>query len=391
MRGRDWRRLGQIAGGGARALLLPLLTPMIALLTIRVGGTELWGQLIASLVVGQLAAQLIGWGQKEYLLRAFSQQPAQIGALWWGNWRARGPLWAVVAAAALLAAPTQTTLLIVGYAGLLAIEQSFAPLVSYRREFSRAAAIEASGVFFVLGAIWLNQHALSSHGLLACYCLASGWVSLVYGWRYRKILGGWPKGSFAKGHLRRGLPFFILSLSGLLQSRVDLYVVSRLLRSEVLASYQILTRLLIYLQVAGAVALEPYLRTLYRAKETTARRLGWRFALFGALLLGPGLLAIERVLAWLYQLPATPLQLLIGGGNVLAVLIAMPRIQMLLRAGKTYRVGAFCLVGAGVNLSLSLWFIPIWGTTGALAASGVAQWLIAALVGWASRARQNIR
>jgi hypothetical protein len=70
------RRLALVAASGANSLLLPLLNPLVAFLVVRLASAELWGAFVEPLVIAQFAAHVIGWGNRDYLLRAFSRDPA---------------------------------------------------------------------------------------------------------------------------------------------------------------------------------------------------------------------------------------------------------------------------------------------------------------------------
>ncbi|MBI5566993.1 MAG: hypothetical protein HY870_18995, partial [Chloroflexi bacterium] len=72
------RRLILVSANIANGLLLPLLNPLISIFVVRLASIELWGEYVALLIGLQLAAHIIGWGNKDYLLRQFSFSPARL-------------------------------------------------------------------------------------------------------------------------------------------------------------------------------------------------------------------------------------------------------------------------------------------------------------------------
>ena len=62
--------------------IVPLFSVMVSWLVIRRESVALWGALVEVMIVVQLAAHIMHWGHKEYLLRAFSLNPTTIAPPW---------------------------------------------------------------------------------------------------------------------------------------------------------------------------------------------------------------------------------------------------------------------------------------------------------------------
>ena len=76
------RRAGLIIANSFNSLLVPVFGIVVSLLVVRLTSVELWGMFVEVMIWAQLAAMVVGWGNKEFLLRAFSRQPAQMAVRW---------------------------------------------------------------------------------------------------------------------------------------------------------------------------------------------------------------------------------------------------------------------------------------------------------------------
>jgi len=81
-RSRLRRRASPVILNAANSLLIPLLSPIVSLAVVRLAGAGLWGDLVGVLIVVQLVAHVVAWGNKEYLLRQFSFSPAHAAHAW---------------------------------------------------------------------------------------------------------------------------------------------------------------------------------------------------------------------------------------------------------------------------------------------------------------------
>jgi O-antigen/teichoic acid export membrane protein len=182
----------------------------------------------------------------------------------------------------------------------------------------------------------------------------------------------------AAGFLRGAWPFFLLGLSGMVQSRVDLYVVNAFLQRGEVATYQVLTTMLIYVQTVSYVILSPFVKNLYRVPHATILKLSGRLFAVGALLLAPALLAVYGVLTGLYHFSLPPLALVAGGLLVLPSFCYLPIVYALYREQRQSEVLQTNIIGIGASLLLSVLLLPQFGMLGALTAGALAQWIMLA-------------
>jgi hypothetical protein len=164
-----------VVASGAGTLGVPLLNVLVALLVVRLASVERWGEVVPLLLGVQLAAHVAGWGQKEYLLRAFSRAPAQLAAAWQTSLLTRLPLLALAGVlAALLGLPAHQWGLVLLWLLGLVLAQAHEPLVAYRRAFGLALAIDLTTLGLLLAAI------AGLAGLAGAAGLTLDWLLLLF-------------------------------------------------------------------------------------------------------------------------------------------------------------------------------------------------------------------
>lgn len=383
------KRLGVILTNSANSLLVPLFSPVAAVLVVRMaGGPGLWGDYVRVLVVAQLVSHIVGWGNKDYVLREFARTPAARAAAWQTSFFTRLALLAVAGAAlALVGFGPARGLLVALLVGALTLAQAFEVFVLYRRDFAFALGVEALSVAVQAAPILALRSALTLEALL----LAVGAATLVkagmYAWRYRAEVGTRREGHLDLGWLRRAWPFFLLGLSGLLQSRVDLYAVTAWLPRDQIGRYQVYANLMIYLQSVAAFVLVPFVRSLYRLNDRALFALSLKLGLAGLVVVALGVPAAALALRYGYALDFAPAFWLAGALFVLPIYFYLPIIYALFKADKALWVVAANGVGLTLSLALSAWWLPRLGALGAAWASAATQWALLLLYGlWTRKA-----
>lgn len=398
------RRLLTVLTNAANSLTLPLLNVLVPFLVIRSAGLTLWGEFVQVMVVVQLAAHIMAWGNKEYLLRSFSLMPARIAAEWRASLVTRASLFAMFCLVVLFLGYSPIRLgLVLLWGGALFLYQAIDVLILYRRDFVFALAVELSGLVTTLGVVAWRGAGLAVDDLIAIFGVVHLIKALVFLARFRDVTiaspsplvgegdrgwgqtispsplvgegaGGW--GAFTPGYFRLALPFFLLGFSGMLQSRVDLYVVNLFLAQRDIAQYQVFMNLMIYLQSISVFVLMPFVKSLYRLGRNATLRLTARLFLLGLALLLPGLPLAYLALTYVYHITLPLVFLMLGGLLILPAYTYLPTIYALFKQGRQSVVLVINLVGILVSLSLSVALLPRWGMLGGVVAGAVAQWVM---------------
>ncbi len=376
------KRLAVVLTNSANSLLVPLFSPVVSVLVVRLAaspptGTALWGQYVSVLLVAQLISHIVVWGNKDHVLREFARNPATLAAAWQTSLFTRLALLLVAGVAlAFFGYGLERWLLVALLAVVLVMAQAFEVFILYRRDFAFGLAVEVLTVTLLVLPVVVLRSALTLDTLLLTFIAANAVEAGVYAWRYRHAVGRRLVGRFDLGWLRRAWPFFLLGFSGLLQSRVDLYAVTAWLSPQVVGHYQIYSNLMIYLQSVAAFVLVPFVKSLYRLSYRAILGLSLKLGVVGLAAVAVGLPLAAFALRHVYALDFPPAYLLAGALFVLPLYFYLPVIYALFKADRALWVVAANGAGILLNLALNAWWLPALGALGAAWASAATQWAL---------------
>lgn len=175
-------------------------------------------------------------------------------------------------------------------------------------------------------------------------------------------------------------PFFLLGLSGMLQSKMDLYMASLMLDDAEVGRYQVIVNTFIMLQAGGAFLVVPFAKTLYRAKEAVLAAFARSVWLIGFGITAVGISGAWVLLNGVYNFGLGLSWFVLGALLVLPVFGYAPRVYRLFGAGRERTVVIISLAGAVVNLVVSVVLLQTLGAIGALIGSVISQWLTLGLI-----------
>jgi O-antigen/teichoic acid export membrane protein len=371
------RRAGLIVQNSLQSLLQPVFNVAISALVVRLAAPELWGAFVAVLVFVQLGIFFAGWGNQDYLLRAFSRQPNAIPSLWQTSLTSRLPLLIIVCLLLMIF----THPLIIVWAGAAFLAQSYAVMITYRRHFVFALVVEIVWAGIIVGGVISAGSDLTLTHLFGLFTGATALKAIGVTWHFRDLWRG-IQFRFDRNFYRDAWPFFLLGLSGILASRIDLYTVSLTQPDDDIGRYQVFMNLMLYLQATAQFILLPFLKGVYRLNETSILRIGRRLFTLGLALVPVALLAAYGLFILVYDIRYAPEFMILGGLFVLPLYGYLPLIHRLYKRDEQNVVLWVNLAGAGGNFALNLLLIPPLGISGALLASAVMQWGMFAYYRW---------
>lgn len=367
------KRLRQILDALASQFSIPLAGILLSLTVVRLYSREFWGDYVQHLLMVSLLLAVINMGSRDFLLRQYSRAPQRIGqqladsvmgkltvmagALFLLVWLPLGPLYKTVV---LLWIPAQLSW------------QVFESLVQYRRLFRQAAIIELGITTSLVAALLIWEPGLYAFLLLAVGSqFMKGLSYLLLNRKYVSVqLLIRAKG---RAFLYATLPFLWLTLAGAASSRGELYVMGLLGNKASLGQYQVLSNFINSSHLVASALLLPFVKNLYRLRADSLQRLERRFLLAGLGLTPLLTVFLFFILRYGYGFEFTLFDYLFSAGIILAFFAYVVRIQICFRHNKvSYVAGMVVLMGV-VNVGLSIWLIPEYGISGALAGALVGQ------------------
>ena len=377
MASRDLRRFLHFGWNAARYALGPLSAMLIPWVVMQHGTKALWGEVVSVMIGVQLASHFLRWGSREMLPRVFVERPTTIPEIWTGSIITR--LWLVPPVAfALYFLVSGGTALAIIWLLLLFVNNSFEPLAIWRKRFLHSFAIDAIGLAVTLaGLITLTDPVLD--GVLSWVIIGQVARTLLMCMVYRSDLSATPKADM-RMHLTGAVPFLLIALSGLLGSRVDLYVMNLTAGRETLAEYQVIQGYFVQLQALAGIIAVPFTRELYRMGRTGVEKATGRLASLGLLALLP-VGAIGQLLFTRFYGFDTDWRICVAGCLVgWPVFAYTPMVQTLYKHGKETTMVTAGFITAGVSALLTWLLVPRFGITGGLVSSAISQFLMLLVV-----------
>lgn len=371
------KQLGRTVASLARTAV-PAAGAVISLLAVDAAGIATWGAFVGALVLVNLSAQVANFGSRDHLLREFSREPGAIRVAWQRNVVARAwllPLGPVLflASGSDLARTAAMTAWLLG----LFVSQSHDAVVAYRRAFTFALSLELASVGLTSAAVLILGAALTPEDLIVVFALVAVLKAVTLAMRFR-LFGP------ATWRLRPDLsefhsswPFFLLTFSGAVQARVDLYVVALLLPAAALGAYGVLTNFVLLVQSMAGALLAPVVPSLYRLARSSVLAVAARLFAGGVPLTLVAAATTWLCLETLYGIQLAPLTLIAAWAAMLPCFLYSPLVYLCFREGRQRAVVAASLLGAGIGLMGTLLLAPRLGIAGAMVSAAVAQAAIA--------------
>lgn len=277
-----YKRLLNVFLFALRSGLIPAFNVLVSMLVVRLYSEQLWGSFVKEYMWVTLAASLLSWGNKDFLLRTFSQNPAEISTNWQIAWSARALLLPLVWLFFLLKYQSFffSIELLIWTCGLFFF-QSYEVIILYEKDFEKMIAVEMTGFLLILGSIFAWGKGLETADLRLIFIVSNILKVLILCVLYQKNYPLRWKIEGTKNFLHKAFPFLLISISGLLNSRADTYTASISLTEKDLGRYQILMNFILYVQSISALVLTPFIKNIYRLPAKSFQKLLIRFSILG--------------------------------------------------------------------------------------------------------------
>lgn len=373
---RRYQKRTAVAGFNVlRYLLVPLSQFILAKVAIDQQGTTFWGQIVGIIIYVQLVTMLTSWGQKEYSLREISLNPAAEREIWNRTFWTRTPLLLFGIMVLAFSLPVNTIVSVIVWTSSLFVIQSFESLVLVQNKTQTFGISELIISLLFVTCLWfLRDHSFTIQQilwLLASVNLTRAIFSLV---KFRSVPIFKPE--FEVSFFKKSLPFFLLGLSGMLFSKVDLYVADFYLDESDLGTYQLFITAFIQIQALAGFVLMPFAKNLYRLNASQILSLAFRFLLFGTIVSTVGTLAVRILLEHVYYIELSTQTYVWGFLFASSVFFCLPVIHYLAGQKLEKKILAFNSGGFALNLTLSILLITPLGFKGLILATALSQLLI---------------
>lgn len=376
------RRLGYILFDLLQTFINPFFGLFLSFSIIYLDSPTLWGEFVIILIWMGLGQHICGWGQSEYLIRSFSQHPAQLSRSWQSAFVARLPLLTLFLLGITIFQSDQP-----GFMALLAwattafVANSFDAFITYHQRFRDALLIEVIAALASFSFLWFAPFKLNLAVIITTLAINQLFRSFGRLFLFYQLLGPISKQLTLRPFLIGAFPFLILGFTGLIQSRTDLYLVAMLTDKSALAFYQVLINRLIEIQIIANLFLRPFLKNIYRLPVSTLKRMAGRQLLLGLFVIPIALYFIKLLLHFWYGFQVSLSLLYLGGLFAFPVFGYVFVIYWLFGQKRQNVVIIINVVAIFLNGVLNFFWIEPYGLNGALGASALTQ-ILMGIVYW---------
>lgn len=238
----------------------------LSLMIVRLFSISLWGSLVSLMAIYQIACTLVAWGNKEYLQRAIANQAAEFNFIFSKLWAERLIVLIVVSACIFGFEIVEKKYFLHFFLMFLGrfLYQSFDVIILKEKSFTLSISLEL--IVLTIQALLLfilfnKNQTVQAEDLLPLFWIPNLLKGIVLSIIFRTHF------SFRKlkeSPLLLSISFSMISLSGLLHSKIDLLLFSKFLDHASLGKYQIIMTLLWNIQAIAQYISSPFVSNFYR-------------------------------------------------------------------------------------------------------------------------------
>lgn len=297
---KNLHRIGFISSNALRQILVSAIGVVIPFIVIQHSSKEIWGEFVSLLLYSLLVTQIINWGNKEYLLRKFSETPSKIKDDFSSILLTRLPLVLLFSLIGFFLFGFEFgCYLSVWIFGRFLIH-SYEVIVVYEKKFNAALAIEL-GCFLVFTiAFYSFSSTINLKQLLVLYSLyqlIKGICNLLLFRRFFSF-----DINFDFNYYKASIWFFLLSALGFLASKIDVYIIEQFDNKIVTSDYQIINGLLVFIMSISAFIYAPFTKNIYRNTNVTIQKTKKTLAAFGLIIVPVSLLFVYGIVRYFLNL-----------------------------------------------------------------------------------------
>jgi hypothetical protein len=369
-----FNKITPVLGNSLYQLLPGLVNQVLAFFVIKQSGATNWGQVVSLQLVYYIAAHIVSWGNKDYLLVQFSKQPSKINQHLQQSTLTRALILLLPTVLLIVVYyPLQTSVYLAGWIVLRFVAQALEAVIIYEKNFSLALRSEAAAFVLLLFGLTFWHHNLSFQEALLLVLLSHvGRVTWLMPSLISKLKGSSLK-RIELSHLWVSVPFLLMGLIALLQLKTDLYVMNELSTKSTTGSYQVLMSFVaMFLAVPGFI-INPFIKNVYRLQANQLKTLQYKFVGLGLMISILATPILWAVMHYVYQLNFSLVTYLLVGLLMCLPFVYAFDVYKLYKANAQNKVLLVNALGIAIIFLCCFMFIPLWPINGALMAQLLAQ------------------
>ena len=357
---------------GFRSILSPVLGLLFSYTIVTFFSKELWGDFVDYLLFFLIVSLISNWGSKTFLMRAFSQNPKNIVTDWQALFMARLPICMLCVISVFFFFEFHLALFMIIWVVSAFVYHSFFSIIFYNREYEKMIAVEMLSFLALLFLVYLQRENLSSFVLVQSYAIHV-FVKALLAIIFYPLFFNFNSFQFNSKLLWISFPFFLLGISGFLQSKIDIYAYSFYYDGKPLGEYQIISGFFIFSQSMVMLLIFPYVKNIYRMSTKSIDLIRKNSAIYGFILNLIVVVSIYFALL-LFDIKLSIIQVILGFMIGYPCYIYTLDILLLFKTHKEYFVIKTSIICLSINFLMSVLLLHLdYNITGTLAGNAAAQ------------------
>jgi O-antigen/teichoic acid export membrane protein len=373
---KNLNRVLSISGNAARQFLVSGINMIIPLLVIHFTSKKTWGAFVPVLLYVLIVIPVINWGNKEFLLRKFSMEPAGIKSYYSQILFTRLPLLILMSCVGFFCFPLSFGCFILLWILGRYFTHSAEALVIYEKKFNESVWIEVwCFILFCLLFYWIRDNA-DLYLLLIVYSLYQFIRGCSFFILFRRFFNAGAL-KIDWRYYQNSLPFFLLSLLGFLSSKADVYIINHYADREIVANYQVINGLFVFIMSMAGFIYAPFTKNIYRNNPQVIEKTKQLLAASGLLIIPVSLMAVHYILKYYLDIEYSFLFYAVAFFYIYPSYAYGIEIISLFKLGQERKVVGYLFSGIVINILLS-WLLlgSGYGIIGVLSGSAFSQWVL---------------
>lgn len=354
---------------------LPMLsTLLLSLLIVKWFSLSVWGNIVSILVIQQIVNGVLAWGNKDFLQRELGTNPNSFSTHFTQLFLERFLLLILSIIGIYFFGSIDEEYFVSFMLIVLGrfVNQSFDIIIIKERQFLLTLSLD--GLMLVIQIGWLffiKQNVIVSlNDLLTVFWFPLLLKSFVLIFIFLK---NFQKTAFNELLLRNAFFFGMLTISGLIHSKIDVFVVSKLLNPENLGKYQIIMSFLWCIQSVSMFVSGPFVHNFYRLDKEAQSNSSKLLKNIGFTIVPVSVVLVMVILPLVFHIEVNASIVLASLLFSIASFIYLPWIFQINQKKAEYLVliiniiGTLLLIGLllgvnyilGLTLEITLWIIAI--------------------------------
>lgn len=360
------RRLLPIFSNGIRSVATPLLSIGFSFVVVHYFSKQLWGEFVNILLFILLATIISNWGNNDFLIRTFSKNPKKIIDNWQKIFLARVPVLILFLICIMIYYTNAIGLWLTLWLLSSFIFHSFSPVLNYNRDYGKALLFEVISFLTLISLLYISKDKMTLALLIQYYALHFTLKAILFSIFYFRFFL-FKEYKINVLLLAQSGVFFLLSITGFLQSKIEVYVLKFYTDVVTLGEYHIISGFIIFAQSISSILTLPYIKNIYRMPEKKLIKIRNFMAKIGFLIQTLTTVIIYYTLKELYNIELNFNQIIASFLIGYPTYIYVAYVYNLYKKKLEFMVLKVCILCTLLNLVLSIIFLHLnYGITALL-------------------------